>query len=335
MSKLRDRVVVVTGASSGLGRAIAVELAHRGASLVLAARRTEALEDTARRCRSAGGSAVVVETDVSSEAEVDELAQRAIDAYGRIDIWINNAGVTLFSPLESAPFEEHQRVIETNLFGAMYGARAVIPIFRRRHRGVLINIGSVLSHVGHAFVPSYSISKFAIHGLSEALRVELADEPDIHVCTVFPYAIDTPHFEVAANTMAREPRAMQPVQSPERVARAVADVCERPRRVRFVPRSAVLGLALHALRPRTSERLLLDALRKYHISDERKPVTEGNLFEPPDAPAKTHAEEPPQMSTARFVAWATARFVQIELGFAKLRVQRWLAVRRREALQPA
>ena len=102
-----------------------------------------------------------------------------------------------------------------------------------------------------------------------------------------------------------------------------------------MPRSAVLGLALHALRPRTSERLLLDALRKYHISDERKPVTAGNLYEPPDEPARTHAERPPKVSTARFAAWATARFVQIELEFAKVRMQRWLAKRRREVLLPA
>lgn len=334
MPKLQDSVVVVTGASSGLGRAIALELASRGASLVLAARRADALEDTARRCRSAGGSAIVVETDVTNEADVQALARRAIEAYGRIDVWINNAGVTFFSPLEEGPFEDHQRVIETNLFGAMYGARAAIPIFRRQHNGVLINIGSVLSHVGHAFVPSYAISKFGIHGLSEALRVELADEPDIHVCTVFPYAIDTPHFEVAANELAREPRAMQPVQSPERVARAVADVCERPRRIRFVPRFIVLGLGLHALLPRLSERLLLDALRRYHVSGEAKPQTEGNLFEPPSEGAKTHAEKPPKVSTPRFAAWAAARFARLGLESAARRVRGWLP-QRREAPQPA
>jgi NAD(P)-dependent dehydrogenase (short-subunit alcohol dehydrogenase family) len=332
--KLRASVVVVTGASSGLGRATAVELASRGASLVLAARRNEALEDTARQCRNAGGSAIVVETDVTSEAEVHQLAERALEAYGRIDVWINNAGVTIFSPLERATFEEHQRVIETNLFGAMHGARVVVPIFRRQGRGVLINVGSVLGEVGHAFVPSYVISKFGVHGLSEALRVELADQPDIHVCTIFPYSIDTPHFEVAANWIRRAPRALPPMQSPEKVARAIAGLCERPRRVRFVPRSLVLGLAFHALMPRSSERLLLDALRKFHISSQPEKMTDGNLFEPTTQPATVHGDRPPMIPTPLFAAWSAGRFVRNGVESAARRMRGWLTPRRRRA-QPA
>jgi NAD(P)-dependent dehydrogenase (short-subunit alcohol dehydrogenase family) len=334
MPRLRDSVVVVTGASSGLGRATAYELAGRGARLVLAARRSDALEDTARRCRHADGSAVVVETDVTSEADVQRLARRAVEAYGRIDVWINNAGVTLFSPLEGATFDEHQRVIETNLFGAMHSARAVIPIFRQQRHGIMINVGSILGEVGHAFVPSYVISKFAVHGLSEALRVQLADEPNIHICTVFPYTIDTPHFEVAANWIHRAPRALPPMQSPEKVARAIAGLCERPRRVRFVPRSLVFGLALHALLPRSSERLLLHALRKYHISDAPQTMTDGNLFDGASIPATVHGERPPMISTPLFATWAAGRFVRNGAEAAVRRVRSWLTGRRRQA-QPA
>ena len=117
---------------------------------------------------------------------------------------------------------------------------------------MLINVGSVLSEIGQAFAPSYVISKFGVHGLSEALRVELADEPDIHVCTVFPYAIDTPHFEAAGNRLGQVPRAMPPVSSPERIAQAVARLPDHPRRRLYVPRIAVLGLAAHAIVPRTN-----------------------------------------------------------------------------------
>lgn len=324
--KLRNRVVVVTGASSGLGRAIALELARRGARLVLVARRIDALEDTARLCRGAGARALVVPADVTSAADVEDVAQQALDVYGGIDIWINNAAVTLFSPLEEAPFGEHQRVIETNLFGAMHGARAVLPVFREQHRGILINVGSVLGEVGHAFVPSYVISKFGVRGLSEALRVEVADEPEIHICTVLPYTIDTPHFEVAANRVARAPRALPPMQSPEHVARAVARLCERPRRLRFVPRAILAGLALHAIAPRASERLLLDALRRYHVNLAGAPPegVEGNLFEPPQQAAHTHGDRPPQVSTPRFAAWAAGRFVRIELDAAARRMRGWL-----------
>lgn len=288
---------------------------------MLAARRQDALEETAKRCRDGGAQAIVVETDVSIEAEVNELARRALEAYGRIDVWVNNAGVTMFSRLEDGATEDHRRVIETNLFGAIYGARAVIPIFRRQRRGVLVNVGSVLSEVGQAFVPSYVISKFGVHGLSETLRVELADEPDIHVCTIIPFSIDTPHFEAAANDIGRAAYALPPMQSPEKVARALASLCERPRRVRFVPRSIVLGLALHALAPRASERLLLDALRTYHLQ-ERQPQTEGNLYEPRRELARTHGERPPQVSTPRFLAWAAARFVRLEIGALLHRLRR-------------
>jgi NAD(P)-dependent dehydrogenase (short-subunit alcohol dehydrogenase family) len=330
MPKLRGSVVVVTGASSGLGRAIALELARRGATLVLAARRADALEETAQLCRSAGSNALVVDTDVTRVDEVDALARKALDTYGRIDIWINNAGITLFSRLEDGPFEDHRRVIETNLFGSMHGARAVIPIFRRQHRGVLIDVGSVLSEVGHGFVPSYVISKFGIHGMSEALRIELADEPDIHVCTVFPFSIDTPHFEVAANRIGRAAYALPPVQSPEHVARAIARLCERPHRTRFVPHSIRLGLALHAMAPRATERLLLDALSKFHITDQRQSLTHGNMYEPPSKPAHMHGERPPRIGRARFALWAVGRFIQIEIGTALRALQRWSSPRLRK-----
>jgi NAD(P)-dependent dehydrogenase (short-subunit alcohol dehydrogenase family) len=273
---------------------------------VLAARRREALLEVARRC---GHNAMVVETDVTNEDDVRYLAQTVIDEHGRIDAWINNAGVTYYSALEEGPMDPHRRVIEANLFGAMYGARAVVPIFRRQHRGVLINVGSVLSEVGQAFVPSYAISKFGVRGLSEALRVELADERDIHVCTVLPYAIDTPHFQVAANRIGQRPRALPPTQSPEKVARAIADLVERPRRMRHVPRSIVLGLVLHALFPRTVERLLLDALRRWHMSTQPEKRGAGNLYEP-GRDAKVHGDRGPMLGTTKFLAWCAQRLVR-------------------------
>lgn len=329
MPRIRDRVVVVTGASSGLGRAIALELADRGARLVLAARRGDALEDTARQCHNRGGIAIAVETDVTIEAEVNALAARAVEEFGELAVWINNAGVTLFSPLEEASFEEHQRVIETNLFGAMLGARIAMPIFRRQHYGVLINMGSVLGEVGHAFVPSYVISKFGIKGLSEALRVEFAKEPDIHVCTVLPFSIDTQHFETAANRIEQAPYALPPMQSPEKVAKAVARMIENPRRTRHVPRVLPLGLALHAILPRATERLLLDALSKFHISDQRSPSTNGNLYEPPrQLEADIHGTRPPRIPTTAFARWAIGRFVRNELTALARRAQRLLGRRR-------
>jgi NAD(P)-dependent dehydrogenase (short-subunit alcohol dehydrogenase family) len=310
VKNLEDRVVVITGASSGLGRATAIELASRGCHLVLAARDRAALDDTANQC---DGRCTIVDTDVTSMAEVHALAEAAVAAHGRIDVWINNAGITLYGFLEDAPLEEHERVIKTNLFGAIYGARAVVPIFRRQHHGTLINVGSVLSSVGQAYVPSYVISKFGVHGLTEALRVELADERDIHVCTIFPYAIDTPHFESAANYIGKEPRALPPTQSPEKVARAIAGLIANPRRTRYVPRSIRLGILAHALLPRTTERLLLDTLRRWHISKEPEQIGSGNLYEP-GVTGKRHGDRGPQISMARLTLWCAGRLFMITAG---------------------
>lgn len=322
--ELSGAVVVITGASSGIGREAAVQLARAGCRVVVAARRAEDLSETARLCRDAGQEAMVVVTDVTIEDDVQRLAAAALERWGRIDVWINNAGVTLFAVLTQAPFEEHRRVIETNLFGAMLGARAAVPIFRAQRSGTLINVGSVLAEVGQAFVPSYSISKFALRGLSEVLRVELADEPDIHVCTLFPYAIDTPHFQSGANERGRRARPLPPVQSPEKVARAMVSLAASPRRELHVPRIAVLGLALHAMFPTTTERLLLRALKAWHFDEVAQGSTAGGLYQPVEvAEGEVHGERAPMLSTAQFAAWTVRELVRIESQAARRQVRTW------------
>lgn len=312
MLELRNQVVVITGASSGLGREAAVQFARRGCKLVLGARRQQALQETQRLCEQAGGSALCFVMDVTREQDVQGLAAYALEQLGRIDVWVNNAGVTFFGLLEATPFEEHRRVIETNVYGAMFGARAVVPIFRKQGRGVLINVGSILSKIGQAFVPSYVISKFGLRGLSEALRVELADYPEVHVCTLFPYAVDTQHFQVGANQVGRQALPMQPVQSPERVAGALVGLAERPRRERHVPRYAVLGLLWHALTPRTVEQLLLAALRKWHFSDQLEPPTVGSLYAPREQQGSVHGSRKPRVSVTRFAIWAARQLIRIQ-----------------------
>lgn len=303
LKPINEQVIVVTGASSGIGRATAIEFAQRGARVVLAARRVAALEEAAAACRDAGGSAQVVPTDVTRDDDVERLVRASVALEGRIDVWVNNAGTTLFAPLEDGPFDAHQRVIDTNLFGAMRCARLVVPIFRRQRRGVMVNVGSILSKVGQPFVPSYVISKFGLRGLSEALRAELADLPHVHVCTLFPYAVATPHFESGANFTGLAARPIPPVQAPDIVAKALVDLAARPRRERHVPRIAVLGLALHALAPRTVERVLLDVVREWHLGPEPEPRTRGNLEEPGPAPTTAHGTRSPRTGTFGFVLW--------------------------------
>lgn len=310
MSKLQDRVVVITGASSGIGRQAARSFAQRGAKLVLAARRAEALSETAQSANIAAERVLIVPTDVTDEAQVRALASAACSRFGHIDVWVNNAGVTLFGPLEEAPFREHRRVIETNLFGAMLSARALIPVFREQRHGVLINVGSVLSMVGQPYVPSYVISKFGLHGLTEVLRTQFADDPDIHVCGLYPYTVDTQHFQAGASWVGRRSRALPPLQSPEKVARALVELAEHPVRARYVPRIAALGVLLHQLMPNTVERLLLHVLRRWHFDGVPEPIKTGNLHHSDEEPARIHGERQPQTSTGGFTMWTLTELLR-------------------------
>lgn len=310
---LAGKVIVITGASSGLGRAAAVELGRRGCRVVLGARREDALEETAQLCRAAGGEALVVETDVTKEDDVKNLAEQALTMTGRIDAWVNNAGVTAFGALEDGSFDVHRRVIETNVFGAMYGARAAIPIFKRQGAGILVNVSSTLGKLGQPYVPSYVVSKFAVRGLSETLRTEFADHPDIHVCTLLPYAFDSPHFESGANRIGFEAHPMPPQQTPEKVARALVSIVERPRREVHVPSYARVGIALHALFPATVERLVLHLVREWHFGFAPEGRKAGNLFSPPSGEASKgmHGTRRARVSLPGMLAWTVAHFARL------------------------
>jgi hypothetical protein len=163
---LRGKVVVITGASSGIGRAAALRFARHGCRIALAARRAESLQEVAECCGSLGASTRVVPTDMTRRADIERLVEATLARWGHIDIWVNNAGTTLFARLDEGEFDAHRQVLETNLIGAIYAARLVIPVFRQQRTGTLINVGSVLSQVGQAFVPSYVISKFGLQGLT-------------------------------------------------------------------------------------------------------------------------------------------------------------------------
>src|SRR5918994_2114334 len=216
MSKqIADSVIVITGASTGIGRASALAFARAGATVVVTSRREEVLCTLAETCRNLGGRATAIAADVTDERAVQDLARRVVESFGRIDVWINNAAVTLFARFEQTPPAVYRRVIETNLFGCIHGARAVLPYFREQGNGILINISSGVGKMGSPFISAYVASKFAIIGLSESLRMELRDAPDIHVCTVLPAAIDTPLFQHGANFTGRAARPMPPVYSAE------------------------------------------------------------------------------------------------------------------------
>lgn len=282
MRKIEDSVIVVTGASSGIGRATARAFARKGGTVVLAARREEALGHVEEECRDAGGRGLAVPTDVSDEQAVQKLARCAIEELGRIDVWVNNAAVSLFARFEEAPPEVYRRVFETNLFGYIHGARAVMPYFREQSSGVLINVSSVVSSAPQPYTSAYVATKYAIQGWSECLRMELAlEDTDIHVCTVRPASIDTPIFQQAANYIGRAAKAMDPTYSPELVADAIVDMAERPQKRDAVVGSAGRLMTLpHTLAPALHERMAARQVDKNHFQDQPAAPTQGNLFEP-------------------------------------------------------
>jgi len=274
--KLRGAVVVLTGASSGIGRAAAQLFASRGAKLVLAARHREALDEAVRLCELRGAEAIAVPTDVRVEAQVEALRDAAVARFGRIDVWVNDAAVYMMGPLERVPSEQVRALFETNVMGVVHGCKAALSQFRRQNSGTLISVGSVAGKTVYAQASAYCASKHAVHALMAALRQELVGTP-IEACVVAPATVDTPLFDHAANYTGRQIVAMPPVYPVERVARAVVGCAERPRREVLVGAMPRLMSLLQLIAPFVFERLQPRMIQKNHLGPRPAAEREGNF----------------------------------------------------------
>jgi short-subunit dehydrogenase len=266
---LAGKVVVITGASSGFGKGAAFRFAGEGASLVLAARRAELLDDMASVFASAGTEALSVPTDVSHRIEVEHLAQRAVDRFGRIDVWVNNAGVGAIGPFERIPLEDHVKVVEINLLGTLYGTYYAYQQFLRQRAGVLINIASELGQHTVPYFSSYAAAKHGIVGLDESLQQELSqlDLEDVHVCTVLPTAHDTPFFDHVANYSGHETAPPKPLHDPDDVVETILKLAIDPHDSEVVGGDGVVKVLMKRITPTLAKRM---AARQVHANQIEK-----------------------------------------------------------------
>ena len=274
---LEEAVVAITGASSGIGRATALRLARRGASLALCARSPQPLDQVARECEAAGAEVLWRPLDVADETSVEAFARETVERFGRLDVWVNNAGVIAYGRFLDIPSDVFRRVIETNLMGQVHGARAALRQFLDQRAGVLINVSSVWGRVSTPQVSPYNVSKHAVRVLSEALRGELDGADDIHVTTIAPEALDTPIFDHGANYSGHELRPVPPVLSPEKFAETIEVCAESPRREVSYGRAGRALEVLYAVAPPLYRRLAHRAFVRGTFPAAPAPPTAGNV----------------------------------------------------------
>lgn len=278
---LDQAVVVITGASSGIGRASALRFAERGAALALSARGSEALEETAAECRQAGARGVIVRPlDVAFEEAVEALAVATTDSFGRLDVWVNCAATMTYGPFTEIPSEVFRRVIDTNLMGQVHGARAALRRFHEQGEGVLINVSSVWGRVSSPQVAPYVVSKNAVRAFSECISGELEGDLGIHVATIVPQAVDTPIFEHAANYSGFQVRPIPPLLDPATVAAGIVACAEDPKREVTYGRAGRLLETLFAVSPALYRRLFHGAFVRGTMAEVPRGPDEGNVFEP-------------------------------------------------------
>jgi short-subunit dehydrogenase len=286
--KLKGKVVVITGASSGAGRATALEIAKQGGSVVLAARREEVLEEVAEECRLLGGEALVVPTDVKDVGQMNTLAAMAQHWGGKVDVWINNAGLLAAGAFDETPMSVHEKIIETNLIGYIHGAHAILPHFKAQGYGILINNISVGGWFPTPYAAAYSASKFGLRGFGESLQGELIHYPDIHVCNLFPAFLDTPGIQHAANFTGRVLRPAQPVYNPLKVAKAMAHLVAHPKNMNTVTSASDFLRFAHAFFPGITRRITANVIELYLRKADKIPYTTGNVLEPVEYGTSIH-----------------------------------------------
>ncbi|MEW6168542.1 MAG: SDR family oxidoreductase [Pseudomonadota bacterium] len=304
-------VVVVTGASAGVGRAAAAAFAADGASVALLARSREGLDGAAREVAAAGGRALSIPVDVADAQAVDAAAERIEIELGPIDVWVNAAMVTIFAPAHEIRAEEFRRATEVTYLGTVHGTLSALRRMRARKRGVIVQVGSALSYRGIPLQSAYCGAKHAIRGFTDALRVEqLHDRSGVHVTTVHLAAFNTPQFDWALSRMPKRAQPLPPIFQPEVAARAIVWAARHRRREVHVGWPAVKAIWGNKLVPRLADRMLIDKGYSGQLTQEPEdPQRPANLFEPaPPAYYRRHGRFDPRARRRSLqLEWTTRR----------------------------
>ena len=277
------KVAVITGASSGIGLATALEFARNGYNVVLAARRMDELQEVAGQCEELGVEALSVETDVSKDADIRALCQKASEAFGFIDVWVNNAAVYIAGKFQDIPLDDMRRLVDVNLFGYIYGSRAALEQFKEQGYGTLINVSSVNASAPQPYISIYSASKAAVRALDESIRMELQIEGllgAINVCTVMPAAVDTNLFQNAANYTGKQLQAIEPVYDPTYVAKRIVKLAAKPKREKYVGPVAAFMALQRTHTPNAYEKQISSFTDSDLIGIETEKQSSGNLYDP-------------------------------------------------------
>lgn len=288
LKKLSEQVLVITGASSGIGRATAKMAASRGAKVVLTARSTSELARVVSEITDAGGTASYYAADVTRPDQVEATAEYAVREYGGIDTWVNDAGVSAYGPIEQLGLDDMRRVMDVTFWGVVNGCRAALPELRKRGGGALINIGSEVSTAAIPLQGPYVAAKHAVAGFTDVLRMELEnDKAPISVTLIRPGSVDTPFFRHAKSIMGREPAPPPPIYAPEMVAEAILHCAQHPERDVVVGGAARAMISISQAAPRIASKLFERTLFGAQQRGELERTVDGSLYEP-SGPASAH-----------------------------------------------
>jgi len=288
LKPLDQQVIVITGASSGIGLATAKMAAERGAKVVLASRSEETLDSVVKEITAAGGEAMYVPCDVAVRQDVERVGREAVNRFGRIDTWVNDAGLSIYGKLDSVPLSDARRLFEVNFWGVVQGSLVALEHLRE-HGGAIINVGSEVSEAVVPLQGFYSASKHAVKGFNDALRVEVeeVDKLPVSITLIQPTATDTPFPQNARNYMDKEPKLPDPQDKPEDVAEAILDAAVTPTRSKKVGALSKVNTFVAKVAPGLGDKMAAKQADRQQY-DERPRDPDGSLYKPSETGGQVH-----------------------------------------------